>query len=260
MLHLLGHQPYWFFVAVPLTALTGIPIVAGILSWCASGRLDAVPAAGLIVIAGGLWAGAFYAPLLWVSFVCLGALVCGAGYALYVLMMEGRVGMRKLLAEQLERYAAAVRANPTNIAARTYLAATLYQLGRLDEAIDHMDYAVKIAAPTIVADEKRALARWTREKRVRDLGLVVCPSCYGENPAGVRRCESCGASLTASDWLKSGDAQRLLWTALGAAAIVAAGWLLSRVVPGTGGMLVVMASVATALVFFLVRLGKPQAG
>lgn len=260
MLHLLGDSLLMFFVAVAISVIVGVPTVVGILAWCASGRLDAVPAACFMLLAAGLWVGGLYAPWLWASIACLCVLLLGAAYAVYTLMMEGPVGMGKLLNEQLERYADAVRFNPKNIPARTHLAQTLHQLGRFDEAIDHMDYAVRIASPTVVAQDKITLQRWLKEKKIREVGLIVCRSCFAENPPETAKCESCGASLrgstVAADWLRSAEGLRFVVTALGAAAIAGAGWLLSKAIPGGAGLLIAAASVALALVFFLVRVGK----
>lgn len=125
------------------------------------------------------------------------------GYVAY----SFRIGsMKSFYRGQMDRFANAVHIDPTNVAARQYLADTLYKLGELDRAIDEMQVAVQMNAGI---ESGHKLAAWQRERRIRDTQNPYCKICLVDYPRGTRMCKKCGSHLSYqssfSKWLSGGS-------------------------------------------------------
>jgi tetratricopeptide (TPR) repeat protein len=120
--------------------------------------------------------------------------------------MFNRRALRKMDEEEMYRARDALAANPENHIARVVLAEKLYKLGRLDEAIEHLEYAVE-SSPSISRLERGKLQSWKREQAFAQRQLVLCPMCGAENPGEARRCLQCGSPMETFAALKEWAAQ-----------------------------------------------------
>ncbi|MCE5323927.1 tetratricopeptide repeat protein [bacterium] len=129
-----------------------------------------------------------------------------AGVGGYVAYSFRIGGLRSFYRGQMEKYVDAVHIDPANVAARQYLADTLYKLGELDQAIDEMKAAVDMGAGI---ECEYTLAAWQRERHVRDTLYPYCRICLIDYPRGTRACKKCGSHLSyqnsLSRWLSGGS-------------------------------------------------------
>lgn len=130
-----------------------------------------------------------------------------AGVGGYVAYSFRIGGMRSFYKGQMDKYVDTVHIDPTNVAARQYLADTLYKLGELDRSIDEMQVAVDMGAGM---ECEYMLAAWSRERHIRDTVNPYCKICLVDYPSGTRVCKKCGSHLSYqssfSRWLSGGSA------------------------------------------------------
>ncbi|MHB9036032.1 MAG: tetratricopeptide repeat protein [Armatimonadota bacterium] len=164
-----------------------------------------IEASDAVILAAILcWAslGMARAHTFWQWVVVLMPLAGVGGYVSYSFRIGG---LRSFYKRQCEEYVGAVHADPRNVAARQYLADTLYKLGELDRAIDEMQAVVDIGW---AIECERKLAAWTRERYFRDTLNPYCRMCLVGYPHGSRICKKCGARLSYqgpfSRWLSGG--------------------------------------------------------
>jgi hypothetical protein len=136
--------------------------------------------------------------------VVLLPLIGMGGYIAYSFRLGG---LRSFYKKRCEEFVGAVHVDPRNVAARQYLADTLYKLGELDRAIDEMKIAVDMKAG-IECEYK--LAAWIRERYIRDTRNPYCKICMVDYPRGTHVCKKCGSILSyqssLSRWLAGGSA------------------------------------------------------
>lgn len=133
-----------------------------------------------------------------------------AGMGGYIAYSFRLGGLRSFYKKQSEEFINAVHMDPRNVAARQYLAETLYKLGELDRAIDEMKIAVSMKAG-IECEYK--LSAWIRERYIRDTYNPYCRICMVDYPRGTHVCKKCGSILSYqssfSRWLSGGSTQRI---------------------------------------------------
>lgn len=142
----------------------------------------------------------------WLALMALILLVSGVAMMPWLGEMFNRRALRKMDEEEMYRARDALAANPENHIARVVLAEKLYKLGRLDEAIEHLEYAVE-SSPSISRLERGKLQSWKREQAFAQRQLVLCPMCGAENPGEARRCLQCGSPMETFAALKEWAAQ-----------------------------------------------------
>lgn len=139
---------------------------------------------GLLLVSGSAW----------MALMALLLLVSGVAMMPWLGDMFNRRALRKMDEEEMYRARDALAADPENHIARVVLAEKLYRLGRLDEAIEHLEYAVE-SSPAISRLERGKLQSWKREQAFAQRKLVLCPMCGAENPGEARRCTQCGSPI-----------------------------------------------------------------
>jgi hypothetical protein len=103
---------------------------------------------------------------------------------------------RQIHDERLDAYIAGLEANPLDPAARIALADELKHRGRLDEAIEHLEWVLQ-QFPRLHPTVQPRLEALRREKaRPDQLPVIFCHECRAENPLGTQRCTECGAAFT----------------------------------------------------------------
>lgn len=112
---------------------------------------------------------------------------------------------RKALLQDVHHLGRIVKERPDYGYAHYKLALALYKLGRLDEAISEMELALRYDP----ADHrvKKLLKAWLREKRIKTMGLKVCPKCLFENPPREKFCMCCGERISFEGYWKEFLAQ-----------------------------------------------------
>ena len=204
--------------------LVGIILAAvffmAVLRWWSEGIFEASDAFLLSVIFCGLIFGLFAARDLWERLLAFVPLAAVGGFLIYSYKTGG---LRAYLKKQCDDYIRAIQFDPRNLGARQYLADALYSLGELDQAIDELQVAVNMGAPT---ESQYKLAKWTKERRLRDTTTPVCGWCETENAPGARVCSKCGSELPydneLSRWLmggRSGGTRRWLLAVIGIALV-----------------------------------------
>ncbi|MCS6830286.1 MAG: hypothetical protein RMM08_13130 [Armatimonadota bacterium] len=139
---------------------------------------------GLLLVSGSAW----------MAFMALVLLVSGLAMLPWLGEMFNRRTLRKMDEEEMYRARDALALNPENHLVRVVLAEKLYKLGRLDEAIEHLEYAVE-SSPAISRLERSKLQYWKREQAFAQRKLVLCPMCGMENPGEAGRCVQCGSPM-----------------------------------------------------------------
>lgn len=212
----------FFFIGILLAAV-GIFVA---LHWWAEGALDGSEAFLLATVFGGLVVGLFLARnLLQFLFAAL-PLLAAFGYAVYTWQYGSwRVYYKRRCAD----YEGIIRSDPRNLAAREFLADSLYALGDLDRAVDELQAAVDLGGD-IQCQYK--LGKWSKELHLRDTVNPVCRWCGTENNLNQRKCFKCGADLPydnpLSRWLMGGRSERARYylSIITAVALVVISWLL----------------------------------
>jgi len=171
------------------------------IGWWIEGSLTGGELAVLVLTYIGLMGLLLVSNSAWLAFMALLLLV--SGVALMPLLGEvfNRRALRKMDEEEMYRARDVLAANPENHLARVVLAEKLYRLGRLDEAIEHLEYAVE-SSPAISRLERGKLQSWKREQAFAQRKLLTCPMCGAENPGEAQRCVQCGGSLETFTALK----------------------------------------------------------
>lgn len=130
----------------------------------------------------------------WLALMAIVLMVSGVAMVPWLGEMFNRRALRKIEEEEMYRARDVLAADPENHIVRVVLAEKLYKLGRLEEAIDHLEYAVS-SSPAISRMERGKLQSWKRELEFAQRKLVLCPMCGMENPGEARRCIQCGSPM-----------------------------------------------------------------
>ncbi len=182
------------FALAAIGLAAAIPLVA-MLRWWAEGT-----ATGGTLL--GLFAGYFVLLALilgpspvFLKWTLVGGMVAGSlGLPYLSSVLEGKS------AESLEQtkessYRYALQQNPRNVAARAYLAESLFRQGRVDEAIEELEAAVALA-PTVTQQEARRLAEMKSIRAGIKDPARHCPKCEAPNAPTRTFCHACGAPLS----------------------------------------------------------------
>lgn len=106
-------------------------------------------------------------------------------------------GRKAAVTEALER-------NPMDPVARIAVAEHLYREGRLEEAIEQIEWVVN-QFPKLRARHGYQLESWRRElARGGKPGIMVCHICYAEQPVDARYCSECGIAFDTREGMLQG--------------------------------------------------------
>ena len=160
-----------------------------VLYWWSEGIYETSDAVLLAVILCGLAFGLFAAREVWQFLLAFVPLAGAGAYAIYSLRFgSSRVYYRR----SAEGYIRAIQADPRNLGARECLADAYYNLGYNGRAIDELQAAVDLGAGI---ESQYKLAKWAKERYLRETTNPVCRWCQTENTQGARQCVKCGADL-----------------------------------------------------------------
>lgn len=186
--------------------LIGLLIAIGavflVMNWWSEGMIEASEAVILVVVYGGLAVGLFNAHSLWQVILALAPMAGAIAFTYYSFRLGG---MRAIYKQRCNEYMLAIQSDPTNRAAREYLATTLYTMGELDRAIDEIEVAVNMGAEL---ECQYNLTKWQKERYMRDSANPFCRWCHTENQQGAKVCVKCGADLpfknSLNHWITNG--------------------------------------------------------
>lgn len=161
---------------------------------------------------------------------------------------------RKFYDERIEQYRQVIGADPLNLAARARLADALYKEGRLDEAIEELTEAVRLAPNSRV--EASRLRQLIQEREERRDPPVTCPGCGHRNPKNKVYCMNCEADLRAISAFRARLADRG-WKQLVRSSAVAVGVLmavlmLGMLLPGLLRVVVVLVALLILVIWIVV--------
>ena len=123
--------------------------------------------------------------------------------------------------KELDQLICALADDPMNGAVRISLAKRLYSMGRLEAAIEQMEWLLN-EFPGMSGRFRPQLETWRREKaRQGKLSFLICHQCNAENNPQATECEVCGVSFG----MRSGILQRI--HSEGGALFVIRGWLIT---------------------------------
>ncbi|MCX6346289.1 MAG: hypothetical protein NT018_14650 [Armatimonadetes bacterium] len=168
-------------------------ILAGIcfflvLYWWSEGMIEGSEAFILATVYCGLAFGIFVSEG-WMWLLAFITFVGAIAYTLYSFKLGG---MRAIYRNQCKTYMLTIQADPSNRAAREYLAQTLYNMGELERSVEEMAFAVKMGGDM---EAQYRLNQWERELHERDSLNPICRWCRTENQQDARICIKCGADL-----------------------------------------------------------------
>lgn len=212
-----------FYFAGIILAAVGIFVA---LHWWSEGALDGSEAFLLATVFGGLVVGLFVAQNLTQLLFAVVPLVAAFGYAIYTWQFGS---WRAFYKRRCAGYEEIIRSDPRNLAAREFLADSLYALGDIDRAVDELRAAVDLGGDTQC---QYKLGKWSKELHLRDTVNPICRWCGTENNLNERKCFKCGADLPydtpLSRWLMGGRSERARYYLLfiAAVALVVISWLL----------------------------------
>lgn len=194
--------------------LSALPIIR-FVGWWVEGSVSGLELTLLIGTYFGLLMLLFFSNSAWITMMALVLLIFGLFLMPYFGAMLNRKALRKIDEEEMYRARDVLVADPANHLARVVLAEKLHKLGRLDEAIEHLEYAVE-NSPVISRLERGKLQAWKREQAFEQKKLRLCPMCGAENPGEARRCIQCGSAVEALVALKEWAAEervvhQVLW-------------------------------------------------
>jgi len=170
-------------------AAIAVACVFLVMYWWSEGMIDGSEAFILAVVYGCLAIGTFAANSVWMFLMAAVPLGGAIGYTWYSFKWGG---LRSFYKARCRDYMATIQADPTNFAARQFLAQALYSTGELDRAIDEMEVAVQMGSGL---EAQHALNQWHKERHMRDSLNPICRYCRTENARGARKCAQCGADL-----------------------------------------------------------------
>jgi hypothetical protein len=125
----------------------------------------------------------------WMRLLAFIPLVGALAYTLYSFKIGG---MRAFNKNQCRNYMSTIQADPSNRAAREYLAQALYNMGETDRAVEEMAFAVKMGGDI---EAQYRLNQWERELHERDSLNPISLWCRTENQQDARICIKCGEDL-----------------------------------------------------------------
>ncbi|MGI6296651.1 MAG: hypothetical protein ACOX3G_11245 [Armatimonadota bacterium] len=212
----------FYFVGILLAAV-GIFVA---MHWWAEGALAGSEAIVLAIVFGGLVFGLFVAQNLLQLLFAAVPLLAAFGYAIYTWQYGS---WRTYYKRRCANYENIIRSDPRNLAAREFLADSLYALGDLDRAVDELQAAVDLGGDTQC---QYKLGKWSKELHLRNTVNPVCRWCGTENNLNERKCYKCGSDLPYdspfSAWLMGGRSERSRYYLLviTAVSVVVVSWLL----------------------------------
>lgn len=105
--------------------------------------------------------------------------------------LNQKVGARRLLAQDIAHYYAALQRQPDVPYPHRKLGEIYEEREDWERAIEHYQAYIEIH-PGSAADVQRSLERCLAAKRRRDMGMRRCPVCGADNPSDLARCQECG--------------------------------------------------------------------
>lgn len=193
-----------------------------VMYWWSEGMIDGSEAIILGAVYGCLAIGAFAADSVPMFLLAVVPLAGAVAYTWYSFKLGG---LRSFYKARCQEYMTTIEADPSNFAARQFLAQCLYNMGDLDRAIDEMEVAVQMRDNI---ENQYTLNKWQKERYERDSLNPICRWCRTENAMGARKCVKCGADLPyrspLNQWIAGGrtaSSRYYLIITAGAALLVA---------------------------------------
>lgn len=179
-----------------LCALAASYPVIRLIGWILDGSAEPPVAIAGIVLYFALIALAVTAPM--AIGVAIFALILASALALpFVARALADRENRQIDNERLRAFAAALERNPADPVARIAYAEGLGKRGRLQEAVEQMQW-VLTAYPKLASRIRPKLDAWQRElTRQKADAVEYCHECHAENPRGTSECVQCGAPFGA---------------------------------------------------------------
>lgn len=238
--------------------LAGYPVYR-FIGWWIEGSITGGEVAVLLFTYIGLMGLLLMSGSAWLALMAIVLMVSGVAMVPWLGEMFNRRALRKIEEEEMYRARDVLAVDPENHIVRVVLAEKLYKLGRLEEAIDHLEYAVS-SSPAISRMERGKLQSWKRDLEFAQRKLVLCPMCGAENPGEARRCIQCGSPMEPLSALKEWAVeeqvvQRVLRLWLRVMAILTVmGFVFYLLPPDVQGLVTIAALVVGAW-YFLNRFG-----
>lgn len=180
--------------------LAGYPVYR-FIGWWIEGSITGAEVAVLLFTYIGLMGLLLMSGSAWLALMAIVLMVSGVAMVPWLGERFNRRALRKIEEEEMYRARDVLAVDPENHIVRVVLAEKLYKLGRLEEAIEHLEYAVS-SSPAISRMERGKLQSWKRELEFAQHKLVLCPMCGAENPGEARRCIQCGSPMQPLSALK----------------------------------------------------------
>lgn len=180
--------------------LAGYPVYR-FVGWWIEGSITGGEVAVLVLTYIGLMGLLLMSGSAWLALMAIVLMVSGVAMVPWLGDMFNRRALRKMDEEEMYRARDVLAVDPENHIVRVVLAEKLYKLGRLEEAIEHLEYAVS-NSPAISRMERGKLQSWKRDLEFAQRKLVLCPMCGAENPGEARRCIQCGSPMEPLSALK----------------------------------------------------------
>ncbi|MGQ9541132.1 MAG: zinc-ribbon domain-containing protein [Armatimonadota bacterium] len=180
--------------------LAGYPVYR-FIGWWIEGSITGGEVAVFLFTYIGLMGLLMMSGSAWLALMAIVLMVSGVAMVPWLGEMFNRRALRKIEEEEMYRARDVLAADPENHIVRVVLAEKLYKLGRLEEAIEHLEYAVS-SSPAISRMERGKLQSWKRDLEFAQRKLVLCPMCGAENPGEARRCIQCGSPMQPLSALK----------------------------------------------------------
>lgn len=183
------------FLGIPLAPLAliiaAIPVVR-LIHLAIDGQLDV-----------GLVAGGIFLYIALIASVAAGPSAIKVGALLLILVsaallpvyssIHAEVETRQIDDGRLRAYVAALDRNPMDPVARIALAEELEKRGDVEQAIEHMEWALR-EYPKLTMMHQSTLDSWKRQVERRDLpDAFFCHICHAEQAPGATMCSECGA-------------------------------------------------------------------
>jgi hypothetical protein len=130
-----------------------------------------------------------------IGFVILLCIVASAALLPYLTEIAEAAGNARIEEDKIHLYARALEEDPMNHVARLALAEAIYKRGDLDQAIEHMSWALQ-QAPALAFRIVPQLDAWKRERERKGMATpIFCHQCHAENPQNATECSECGAKF-----------------------------------------------------------------
>jgi len=182
-----------YFVILFIALLMAIPLCALVYAWRADDSVSpGAVVTGIIVYAALVSVVTAYRGTN-LSHLAMGGVIAVYLLAPLYLRFAERGSLKRMIAEDIDKYQRTISFDPRNAAAHTFLGETYFKQRRFDEAIEELETAIQLM-PDHSAREK-SLLRQVIEAQAREaVKMIRCEHCRKEIAALSRACPCCGGN------------------------------------------------------------------